>query len=89
MRFIVYTLMSEAYLHKVDRDSTGSTKKSRNRYNSKLFLALPIKLPSDPAKMIELVTAFSAAGEAFDQQQHAVETLKALRRDVTFIIPPP
>ncbi len=89
MRLIVFTLVSEPYLHRIDRDSTGSTKASRNRFNQALFLALPISLPTDQAKAQDLVAAFSAADQAFVEQQRAIETLKGIRRDVTFLLPSP
>jgi type I restriction enzyme M protein len=89
MEFIVFTLISEPYLHRIDRESTGSTKGSRNRFNQKLFLKLPLYLPTVQSKAIELVAAFRAADDAFVEQKRAIETLKRLRRDVTFMLPSP
>lgn len=87
MRLIAFTLISDAYLHRIDRDSTGSTKKSRNRYNSALFLKLPIRLPADPTRLVEIVAAFSAASDAYTEYLKATDPLKAIRRDVTSILP--
>jgi hypothetical protein len=89
LRLIVFTLVSDPYLHRIDRDCTGSTKASRSRFNQSLFRALPISLPTIQAKAVELVAAFSAANEAYFEQQRATETLKDIRRDVTFLIPSP
>lgn len=88
MWVIAFTLLSDSYRHSVDRGSTGSTKQSRSRYNQSLFLALPIRLPKDRQVAMDLGAAFAAVSNSYVEQQQALEIVRNISHDITFIIPP-
>ena len=55
IRYTVHCLNSPQYLAIIDAQSTGSTKTSRNRFNQKHLLDLPIQIPVTPGTLSRAV----------------------------------
>lgn len=89
VRYIVHCLNSPSYLQKVDAQSTGSTKTSRNRFNQKLFLQLEIYCPTSPDHLDSVVQLLDQADELRRNQAKLVELTSSLRDGVMGMLPVP
>ena len=89
IKYIVHCLNSPAYLHKVDAQSTGSTKTSRNRFNQKLFVELEINYPTAQKDLSRVVQVLDQADELRRQQAKLAELSASLRNGVMGLLPTP
>lgn len=78
MRYIVHILNSPHYLSIVDAKSTGSTKKSRNRFSQKLFLDFEVLVPKKITDMQLIVEQYDHLSDLRVKQEHLHELSKRL-----------
>jgi type I restriction enzyme M protein len=88
-RYIVHCLNSPTYRKIIDVQSTGSTKKSRNRFNQALFVNLIIQRPKTNDDLLEVVTLLDKATELRSQQERQLEVVKDFREGVFGMLPAP
>lgn len=86
-RYVVHTLNSPQYLRIIDRQSTGSTKTSRNRFNQKLFMDLVIQRPKSSDDLRKAVQLLDKASELRSEQERLLEATKSLKEGVFRMIP--
>lgn len=86
-RYVVHCLNSPQYLQMVDRQSTGSTKTSRNRFNEALFENLTIQVPTKAADLRRAVELLDRTGEMRAEQKRLVELAEQLRQGVSGLLP--
>ena len=86
-RYIVHCLNSPQYLQLVDKQSTGSTKTSRNRFNESLFENLTVRIPNKPADLKNAVDLLDRAGEFRAQQKQLVDLAEQMRKSVFAMLP--
>lgn len=86
-RYIVHCLNSPQYLQLVDRQSTGSTKTSRNRFNERLFENITIRVPTRASDLKHAVDLLDRAGEMRGEQKRLVELAEQLRKGVSGLLP--
>lgn len=87
--YIVQCLNSPQYLARVDADSTGSTKTSRNRFNEKQFLDLTIHLPEGKQALKSVIGLLTKSSEMRKDQERLFELTKAFRDNVLGMLPKP
>jgi type I restriction enzyme M protein len=86
-RYVVHCLNSPQYLQVVDRESTGSTKTSRNRFNEALFENLTVQVPTKAADLKRAVELLDRTGEMRAEQKRLVELAEQLRQGVSGLLP--
>lgn len=86
-RYIVHSLNSPQQLKFVDKESTGSTKQSRNRFNEKKFLDMIIPVPVQPEGLRQAVEMLDTAFGMKRHQERLLELSKRLREDVLNLLP--
>lgn len=89
VQYIVHLLNSPQYLAVVDKQSTGSTKQSRNRFNQKLFLQLIVRVPRNPADLPKLVGILQKTDELRTLQTELADAVKEMRQGVQALLPQP
>ncbi len=89
VQYIAHLLNSPQYLAVVDKQSTGSTKQSRNRFNQKLFLQLPVHVPKDAEDLSKLVDLLQTTDELRTLQTELAEAVKEMRQGVQALLPQP
>ncbi len=89
IKYIMHCLNSPLYLQKIDTQSTGSTKTSRNRFNQKLFVQLEISYPTAPKDLERVVQLLGRADELRRNQAKLVELTSSLRDGVMGLLPAP
>lgn len=89
IRYIAHCLNSPQYLKIVDRQSTGSTKTSRNRFNQEFFVDLVIQRPKSSADLRKAVQLLEKASELRSEQERLLEATKSLKDGVFRMIPEP
>ncbi len=87
--YIVQCLNSPQYLARVDADSTGSTKTSRNRFNEKQFLEMTIHLPKGKQALEGVIDLLSKSSEMKREQERLFELTKTFRDNVLGMLPSP
>ena len=87
IRYVVHVLNSPQYLEVVDKQSTGSTKTSRNRFNQKLFVDLMIDMPVNATDLFTSLHALDAASNLRKRQAVALESVKGLWNGIYQTIP--
>jgi type I restriction enzyme M protein len=88
-RYIVHCFLSPQFLANVDRDSTGSTKTSRNRYKSNRFLQMRALFPKRLDSLEFIVRLLDKAMTLrFEQGQVAAE-LKELTASLSRLLSQP
>ena len=85
--YVIHCLNSPQYLQEVDRDSTGSTKTSRNRYKEGRFLSMTVSIPKSTAKLKALVPLLNKASALRVQQAEVLDELKALNEGIAKMLP--
>lgn len=85
--YVVHCLNSPQYLAEVDRDSTGSTKTSRNRYKDDRFLRMHVAIPRSIEQMKTLVSLLSRANVLRAQQIDATERVEQLNTGIARMLP--
>jgi hypothetical protein len=88
-QYIVHCLNSPQYLKIVDKQSTGSTKQSRNRFNQELFVDLVIQRPKSSADLRRVVKLLDMASAMRTEQEKLLQSTKSLREGVFGMLPPP
>jgi type I restriction enzyme M protein len=86
-RYIVHCLNSPQYLAVIDRQSTGSTKTSRNRFNEALFKNLVVQVPQDAGDLAKAVAILDRASELRARQSELAELAEAMRKGVFGLLP--
>jgi type I restriction enzyme M protein len=81
-RYVVHCLNSPQYLRIVDKQSTGSTKTSRNRFNEALFENLTVHIPKSRDDLKRVVELLDRAGELRVQQKQLVDLAEQMRKSV-------
>ena len=87
LRYIVHCMVSPQYIRIIDAQSTGSTQTSRNRFNQRLFVDLPIRLPTNVTDLARAVTLLETAGAMRREQARLVDTAKAFWDSSHSLIP--
>src|SRR5437867_3274711 len=85
--YVIHCLNSPQYLVEVDRDSTGSTKTSRNRYKEDRFLMMNVALPSHAARMKSLVLLMDKANALRVRHDEILQRLKGLNEGIAMMLP--
>ena len=86
-RYIVHCLNSPQYLNVIDRQSTGSTKTSRNRFNQGLFVELKIRKPVSSSDLAKVVQLLDSASDLRTQQAELLDRSKSLAEGVFRMLP--
>ena len=86
---MVHVLNSPQYLLKIDSQSTGSTKTSRNRFKEPEFLQLEVAMPTDDGELEAIVEMLDLADDLRGQQERLLESVKAVRDGVSRLLPGP
>ncbi len=86
-RYIVHCMNSPMYQKVVDKESTGSTKTSRNRFNEKLFLNMVVQRPRSDTELRRVVELLDRADGLRRDQQRLLEVVKSLREGVFGLLP--
>jgi type I restriction enzyme M protein len=86
-RYVVHCLNSPQYLRLIDKQSTGSTKTSRNRFNEALFENLTIHVPKKAADLKRVVELLDHAAELRIQQKRLVDLAEEMRKGVFAMLP--
>jgi type I restriction enzyme M protein len=89
INYIVHCLNSPQYLAVVDKQSTGSTKTSRNRFNEALFEDLILDLPKEEADLKRIVGLLDKVTSLRASQERQLEQFKTLREGVLRMLPNP
>ncbi len=85
--YVIHCLNSPQYLMEVDRDSTGSTKTSRNRYKQNRFLAMRVSVPRSIARLKTLVSLLEKASSLRARHGAILDQLKALNEAIAKMLP--
>lgn len=88
-RFVVHALNSPQYLERVDAQSTGSTKQSRNRFRQELFVDFPVEIPASATALEELVGLLDNAAALRRRQHDLALAVTNLREEVSLSLPLP
>jgi len=86
-RFIVHSINSPQYLAVVEARSTGSTKKSRGRFKSELFLDMTIDFPISDDDIYIAVKYLDKAAEFRSHQTKLLDLSKTLREGAHLLLP--
>jgi hypothetical protein len=89
LRYIVHCLNSPQYLSAIDKQSTGSTKTSRNRFNQVLFEELVVEIPKEKSDLKRIVDLLDKATSLRASQERQLEQFKTLREGVLGMLPNP
>jgi hypothetical protein len=73
----------------VDKLSTGSTKKSRNRFKEDRFLTMKIEMPNSDEAVTSIVGMLDRADVLRARQQELLDRMKELREGIGMMLPPP
>jgi type I restriction enzyme M protein len=87
--YLVALFTSQPYLSVVDRESTGSTKTSRNRYKSDRFLATTVPFPKNGTRLKEIVRIARLAAELRSNQSLLLERVKQAHDSMLMLLPGP
>jgi len=87
LRYIVHVLTSQQYLRIIDSKTTGSTKKSRSRFNQKDFLNLRIKIPTTIEDIKNINNLMDKVNTLRKNQQLLLDSVKDLRDGVAQYLP--
>lgn len=85
--YVIHCLNSPQYLVEVDRDSTGSTKTSRNRYKEHRFLATNVAIPLSAARLKTLVALMDKASALRTRHGEILESLEGLNEGIAKMLP--
>jgi type I restriction enzyme M protein len=88
-RYIVHCLNSPQYLAIVDAESTGSTKKSRNRFNEDEFADLSVQVPQALDGLRAAVDMLDTASAVKRYQDRLLALTKSLREEALRMLPEP
>ncbi|MBZ5526058.1 MAG: N-6 DNA methylase [Acidobacteriia bacterium] len=88
-QYIVHLFLSPQFLSQVDRDSTGSTKTSRNRYKSDRFLSMMLMFPKRIETLRNVVDLMNRASGLRFRQEQLTEQLKELSDSLARMLPHP
>ncbi|BDU68262.1 hypothetical protein GETHOR_03630 [Geothrix oryzae] len=85
--YVIHCLNSPQYLLEVDRDSTGSTKTSRNRFKEDRFLRMRVEIPRKIAHLRQLVDLLNKANVLRACQVEVAERFKRFNEDLSRLLP--
>jgi type I restriction enzyme M protein len=88
-KYIVHCFLSPQFLAHVDKDSTGSTKTSRNRYKSHRFLQMRVPFPKTVPALERVVRLLEMATVLRFEQENVAAELKALTESLARMLPQP
>ena len=88
-RFIVHYMNRPYYTALIDAQSTGSTQKSRKRFNQKQFLQMEIEIPSNGEDLCSIVAMLDRADDLRRQQDRLSDLTENLREGVLGMLPNP
>lgn len=88
-RYVVHAMNSPQLLNVVERQSTGSTKQSRNRFHQDDFLAASISVPDAPEVLAKVVEVLDAVDALRAQGGEMSELVKSLRESAFRLLPEP
>lgn len=89
LRYLVHCLNSPQYLARVDAQSTGSTKTSRNRFNQAMFVDFKVEIPADAESLRKVVVLLDEAATLRARQEELLALVTEMREGVSMMLPMP